>query len=120
MCVLLFSMPWSYVDVSNHQQRPATRSWAQEMVGKDPEYFSRWGSSQEPDFLYIGCADSRVPVRPATSKTCAAKALLSWMSAGSPEHMAAMPICASWRWLLVSSGMRLCVWPACACRQTWS
>ena len=46
------------------------------MVGKDPEYFSRWGNSQEPDFLYIGCADSRVPVRPATSKTCPAKALL--------------------------------------------
>lgn len=37
------------------------RAWAAEEVGKDPEYFSRLASQQHPDYLWIGCSDSRVP-----------------------------------------------------------
>ena len=54
-----------------------TRSWAQEMVGKDPNYFSRWANTQEPDYLYIGCADSRVPVRPLFCDTPLGHAVVS-------------------------------------------
>jgi carbonic anhydrase len=42
------------------------REWAQAMVARDPEYFARRAQNQEPHFLYIGCADSRVPVELAT------------------------------------------------------
>lgn len=37
------------------------RKWAAEMLKQDPEFFKRTEASQEPHFLFIGCADSRVP-----------------------------------------------------------
>lgn len=37
------------------------REWAAGEVGKDPEYFTRLASQQHPDYLWIGCSDSRVP-----------------------------------------------------------
>lgn len=40
------------------------RAWASEEQAKDPNYFSKWANTQAPDYLFIGCADSRVPVRP--------------------------------------------------------
>lgn len=35
--------------------------WAAEHLQRDPEYFKRVDKSQAPDYLWIGCADSRVP-----------------------------------------------------------
>ena len=35
--------------------------WAQESVRRDPEFFSRLAKQQSPQYLWIGCADSRVP-----------------------------------------------------------
>jgi|SRR5438105_14541130 len=35
--------------------------WAEEMVEIDPEYFNRLVDIQTPEFLWIGCSDSRVP-----------------------------------------------------------
>lgn len=37
------------------------RAWAQSERDHDPEYFSRLVSQQNPEFMWIGCADSRVP-----------------------------------------------------------
>lgn len=37
------------------------RRWAAERVRQDPEYFSRLVAQQSPRYLWIGCADSRVP-----------------------------------------------------------
>lgn len=37
------------------------KAWAEEMLKDDPEYFSRLSVIQKPDFLWIGCSDSRVP-----------------------------------------------------------
>ncbi len=37
------------------------RAWAQRMVEKDPTFFQRLTSQQEPAYLWIGCSDSRVP-----------------------------------------------------------
>ena len=42
------------------------RKWAGDMIAADPEYFERRAGKQEPHFLYIGCADSRVPADVAT------------------------------------------------------
>ncbi len=37
------------------------RDWAAKMTREDPEFFSRLSSQQAPQYLWIGCADSRVP-----------------------------------------------------------
>jgi carbonic anhydrase len=37
------------------------RAWAAEMSGRDPDFFSRLARQQNPQYLWIGCSDSRVP-----------------------------------------------------------
>lgn len=37
------------------------RAWAAEMTLGDPDFFQRLSSQQTPQYLWIGCADSRVP-----------------------------------------------------------
>ena len=37
------------------------KEWATKQVQKDPEFFSRLTHVQTPEFLWIGCSDSRVP-----------------------------------------------------------
>ncbi len=37
------------------------RQWARETTEKDPEFFSKLVNQQSPNYLWIGCADSRVP-----------------------------------------------------------
>ncbi len=37
------------------------KSWAERKVKEDPEFFSRLVNVQTPEFLWIGCSDSRVP-----------------------------------------------------------
>lgn len=36
-------------------------SWAENVTKNDPDYFKRLASQQSPDYLWIGCSDSRVP-----------------------------------------------------------
>ena len=40
--------------------------WASEKKKIDPEYFSRLSHLQTPEFLWIGCSDSRVPANEIT------------------------------------------------------
>jgi carbonic anhydrase len=42
------------------------RNWAAEQVERDPEYFSRLVDIQQPEFMWIGCSDSRVPANELT------------------------------------------------------
>jgi len=37
------------------------RTWAAETSRQDPDFFRRLSNQQEPEYLWIGCADSRVP-----------------------------------------------------------
>ncbi len=37
------------------------RAWAESMVAKDANFFKRLVSQQAPEYLWIGCSDSRVP-----------------------------------------------------------
>ncbi|WP_207004394.1 carbonate dehydratase [Trinickia mobilis] len=36
-------------------------AWVERMLAEDPEYFSRLADQQTPEYLWIGCSDSRVP-----------------------------------------------------------
>jgi carbonic anhydrase len=38
----------------------ANRAWAQELVEENPAFFQRQAAGQRPEFLWIGCSDSRV------------------------------------------------------------
>lgn len=42
------------------------REWAEGKVSTDPDYFSRLSRLQTPEFLWIGCSDSRVPANEIT------------------------------------------------------
>ena len=37
------------------------RDWAARMVARDPDFFRRLAHQQAPEYLWIGCSDSRVP-----------------------------------------------------------
>ena len=37
------------------------RKWARAAAAADPEYFTRLARQQSPQYLWIGCSDSRVP-----------------------------------------------------------
>lgn len=37
------------------------REWAAKVTAEDPEFFSTLSKQQQPEYLWIGCADSRVP-----------------------------------------------------------
>ena len=42
------------------------RSWAAEMIKVDPDYFKKLSKLQTPEYLWIGCSDSRVPANQIT------------------------------------------------------
>ena len=37
------------------------RQWANDLIEEDPDFFKNLSSLQNPEFLWIGCSDSRVP-----------------------------------------------------------
>lgn len=43
------------------------KAWAQEKVEDDLDFFTRLSKIQTPDFLWIGCSDSRVPANEITN-----------------------------------------------------
>lgn len=43
------------------------KAWAAETVETDPDFFKRLENIQRPDFLWIGCNDSRVPANQITN-----------------------------------------------------
>lgn len=42
------------------------KAWAAEKISDDPDFFNRLANLQTPDFLWIGCSDSRVPANEIT------------------------------------------------------
>ena len=37
------------------------RRWAAQMISRDPGFFQKLSRQQKPQYLWIGCSDSRVP-----------------------------------------------------------
>jgi carbonic anhydrase len=64
------------VKVADKQKEERTRSyqellqgnrdWVESELEKDPDYFKKLAAGQEPDVLWIGCSDSRVPANEVT------------------------------------------------------
>lgn len=42
------------------------RAFVEQVTRSDPDFFARRAGKQEPHFLFIGCADSRVPIETLT------------------------------------------------------
>lgn len=42
------------------------KAWAREKISENPDYFTQLAKLQTPDFLWIGCSDSRVPANEIT------------------------------------------------------
>lgn len=42
------------------------RQWVKEMIDKDPKFFDSLAQGQNPEVLWIGCSDSRVPANQIT------------------------------------------------------
>jgi carbonic anhydrase len=47
----------------------ANKAWVTEKLGQDPDFFERLVHAQQPEYLWIGCADSRVPAEEITGTT---------------------------------------------------
>src|SRR5436190_616303 len=39
----------------------SNKAWAEKILEQDPEFFSKLSRQQFPEYLWIGCSDSRVP-----------------------------------------------------------
>lgn len=42
------------------------KQWVKSVTANDPEYFQRLANQQSPEYLWIGCSDSRVPANQIT------------------------------------------------------
>ncbi len=49
-----------------HRLLEANKDWAVKKLELDEHYFDRLSADQKPDFLWIGCSDSRVPAEELT------------------------------------------------------
>lgn len=55
---------WSEEQINNqtlHHLFDFNRAWARRITEVDPDYFERLSHLQAPEYLWIGCSDSRVP-----------------------------------------------------------
>jgi carbonic anhydrase len=43
------------------------KAWAAEMLANDPDFFNKLSGIQSPEFLWIGCSDSRVTANQITN-----------------------------------------------------
>ena len=42
------------------------RDWSERIIAEDPQFFERLAKLQSPEYLWIGCSDSRVPANQIT------------------------------------------------------
>lgn len=51
---------------SNFDLLDKNRKWVKDQLELDPDYFNKLAMGQRPEFLWIGCSDSRVPANQIT------------------------------------------------------
>jgi len=52
-----------------HRLLLANKTWAAQQLDLDEKYFENLSKDQKPDFLWIGCSDSRVPAEDLTGSS---------------------------------------------------
>jgi carbonic anhydrase len=55
-----------YLTQSHNRVFEHNRAWAADRKERDPEFFSRLAAGQTPEYLWIGCSDSRIPAEQIT------------------------------------------------------
>ncbi|KAF2125935.1 carbonic anhydrase 2 [Dothidotthia symphoricarpi CBS 119687] len=55
-----------YLQQSHDRIFENNKKWAEEMHKKKPEFFKDLSAGQSPDYLWIGCSDSRIPAEALT------------------------------------------------------
>jgi carbonic anhydrase len=55
-----------YLEQSHDKIFEHNAQWAKEQQQKDPEFFSKLSAGQTPEYLWIGCSDSRIPAEAIT------------------------------------------------------
>ncbi|TPX13093.1 uncharacterized protein E0L32_006519 [Thyridium curvatum] len=55
-----------YLKQSHDRVFENNRAWAEEKKAKDPEFFAKLAAGQTPEYLWIGCSDSRIPAEQIT------------------------------------------------------
>lgn len=55
-----------YLKQSHDRVFENNRKWAAEKAAKDPHFFEKLQNGQNPDYLWIGCSDSRIPAEQIT------------------------------------------------------
>ena len=60
------AMPSHFVHQSHERIFAANRAWAARQTQADPDFFARLSAGQSPEYLWIGCSDSRIPAEQIT------------------------------------------------------
>ncbi|QSS61748.1 carbonic anhydrase [Histoplasma capsulatum] len=55
-----------YLKQSHERIFENNKKWAAEKAAKDPHFFEKLQTGQNPDYLWIGCSDSRIPAEQIT------------------------------------------------------
>jgi Carbonic anhydrase len=58
----------TFVDKNLEDVFAANQEWISSMKGEDPAFFEKLGSIHQPDYMWIGCADARVPANEVMGK----------------------------------------------------
>lgn len=61
-----FNGPANHQDMLDHLLKN-NRAWANSILANDPNFFSKLAEQQAPEYLWIGCSDSRVPANQITN-----------------------------------------------------
>lgn len=54
------------MEISYKKLLENNKAWVAEMTNVDPNYFKKMSKGQSPEYLWIGCSDSRVPANEVT------------------------------------------------------
>lgn len=55
-----------YLEQTHDRVFEHNRKWAAEQKENDPEFFTKLSAGQTPEYLWIGCSDSRIPAEAIT------------------------------------------------------
>jgi carbonic anhydrase len=55
-----------YLEQSHDRIFAANKAWAEDQIARDPNFFSKLSAGQTPEYLWIGCSDSRMPAETIT------------------------------------------------------